>query len=60
MIPSENISSFYSGINTLAEIFIFILSLSIGLIIQYIGTSFLWGLVTVMILLNIIYFVFLI
>lgn len=60
MIPSENISSFYSGINTLAEIFIFILSLSIGLIIQYIGTSFLWGLVTVMILLNIIYYVFLI
>ncbi len=58
IIPSENISSFYSGINTLAEIFIFILSLSIGFIIQYLGSNFLWAIIAFMILLNIGYFYF--
>ena len=41
-IPSQNKASFFSGLKTLEEIFIFGLSLCIGAIAQWIGLRYLW------------------
>lgn len=57
IIPSSNLSSFYSGVGTINEIFTFILSAVIGFIINY-NMKTLWILAAIMMVLNVIYFKF--
>lgn len=56
IIPSQNKASFFSGIKTFEEIFIFVLSLCIGAIAQWIGIRYLWLIAALSMILGILYF----